>query len=348
MSRPTFIRGLAALGLAAGVCFALAAVPSAGRAEPEKGDKPAYRLSGPFTHENVTLFLIHGEDAVKGKTFLTLDEALEQKKVIVHETKEVNNLSVENVSENEEVFIQAGDIVKGGQQDRVLAFDLIVPPKSGKVPVASFCVEHGRWSVRGKEDAAAFASSKNALNSNELKLACRMAASQRLVWDRVAKSQDKLENKVGGSVKAPQSETSLELTLDHKKVVEAVDAYAKKLGGSIDGKDDVIGYVLAVNGKPHCADVYATSALFKKLWPKLLKAAAVEAVAEFQKDKKFPEVTADEIKAFLADTEKGKKTEKEVGKRFTQVQQEAEKSILFETCDREQKGAVLRRSYVAK
>jgi len=63
---------------------------------------------------------------------------MERKAVIVHETSEVNELSIENVSQTEEVLVQAGDIVKGGDQDRVLAVDLIMPARSGKVPIAAF------------------------------------------------------------------------------------------------------------------------------------------------------------------------------------------------------------------
>jgi hypothetical protein len=47
----------------------------------------SYRLSGPYTHKNLTIFLVHGKDQITGKTFLTLQEALAQKKVIVYETK---------------------------------------------------------------------------------------------------------------------------------------------------------------------------------------------------------------------------------------------------------------------
>src|SRR5438046_116 len=96
--------------------------------------KPDVTVSGPFTHANLTIFPIHGKDTVTGRKLLTLQEALEQKKVVVHETSTVNELSVENVADDAEVFIQSGDIVKGGRQDRLLATDLIVPPKSGKVP----------------------------------------------------------------------------------------------------------------------------------------------------------------------------------------------------------------------
>ena len=49
-----------------------------------------YRISGPYTHKNLTVFLVHGKDLLKGHSFLTLQEALAQKKVIVCETKDVN------------------------------------------------------------------------------------------------------------------------------------------------------------------------------------------------------------------------------------------------------------------
>jgi hypothetical protein len=343
-----FVRRLAAPLLVAGLALAIAAEPTRKAAPDRGGDKPAvsYRLSGPYTHDNLTLFFIHGDDQIKGKDILTLDEALKQKKVVVHETKNVNQLAIENVS-GDEVFVQAGDIVRGGQQDRTIAFDMIVPPKSGKVPLGAFCVEAGRWTPRGKEAAGRFGSAANCLASNGLKIAARKGASQREVWDNVSKTQMGLKKTIKAEVQAGESKSSLELTLEHKKVVEAVDAYVKKLQASPEHKKDVIGYAVVINGKVNNADVYASHGLFQKLWPKLLKASAVEAVAE-KTDKKFEPAKADAVQTFLADADKGKKSEKKVTERFQQVEKESAKNILFETCDREQKGVCLRRSYVAK
>ena len=70
---------------------------------------------------------------------------MKDKILIVKETGTVNQLTVENSSATETVFIQAGDIVKGGKQDRVLTVDMILPPKSGAIPISSFCVEQNRW-----------------------------------------------------------------------------------------------------------------------------------------------------------------------------------------------------------
>src|SRR5207245_4586206 len=127
--------------------------PSQQVAMPEKAAAPPshYKLSGPYSCENLTVYLIHGEDQLKGKNYLTLGEALQQKKVIVHETQQVQELAIENLSPTEEVFVLAGDIVRGGRQDRIVAYDMVVPAKSGKMPIASFCVERGRWTPRGSE-----------------------------------------------------------------------------------------------------------------------------------------------------------------------------------------------------
>src|SRR5215467_12522593 len=154
---------------------------SSGRQD-DKSSK--YRLSGPYTYQNLSIFLVHGNDLLPGKNFLTLQEALAQKKVRVYETKAVNELSIQNLS-NQDVYVQSGDIVRGGDQDRMISIDFIVPPKSGRMPIAAFCVESGRWSKRGNEESAGFSSSDNMVAMKELKLAAKVDNSQQAVWQNV-------------------------------------------------------------------------------------------------------------------------------------------------------------------
>src|SRR5215510_2245518 len=59
----------------------------------------AYRLSGPYSHQNLSIFLVHGNQSEPTKAFLTLQEALAQKKVVVYETRSVNELTIENLSD---------------------------------------------------------------------------------------------------------------------------------------------------------------------------------------------------------------------------------------------------------
>ena len=139
------------------VCgLVLAGCVTRGAESPSAGGD--YRLSGPYTHNNLTIYLVHGADTIRAGRLLTLQEAMDQKKVVVYETGSVNELAVENVSTDVEVFVQSGDIVKGGRQDRTIGTDFILPAKSGKTPIASYCVEHGRWSGRGGESSAQFSS----------------------------------------------------------------------------------------------------------------------------------------------------------------------------------------------
>lgn len=307
-----------------------------------------YKITGPYSHENLTIFLIHGKDTLTGKKFLTLQEAMQKKVVIVHETKDVNELAIENVSRDEEVYVQSGDIVKGGQQDRVLAVDLIVPPKSGRIPIAAFCVEQGRWRQRGQEAAGKFESSNESLATRDLKLAANKTKSQSEVWAKVSEAQEKLSNNVGATVNESVSVSSLQLSLENKKVLEVTDSYIKKLSGIINGKSDVIGFAFAINGKLNSSDVYGSNALFQKLWPKLLKASAVEALADLQKGAKFETVRADSVQEFFSAAEDGKPSESAVTNRVKMVTRETDDQIVFETRDQKQGEAVVHRSYVKK
>ena len=185
-----FFKNFAALAI---LSILLSAVASA---------QNAYRISAPYTYKNLTIFLIHGKDETSKKNIVTLQEALKMGIFKVYETSEVNELTVENISKTYDVFIQSGDIVKGGKQDRVLAISIIIPARSGRVSIEAFCVESGRWQQRQGEDAKQFSSSEERIVSKELKVAANAARSQQEVWNKVAEAQKKLSENIGASVAA--------------------------------------------------------------------------------------------------------------------------------------------------
>jgi len=329
-----------------GLFIARAQDSSTKRHDGKQPTSPNYRISGPYTHKNLSIFLVHGKDQLAGRSFLTLQEALAQKKVRVYETKDVNELAIRSLS-NEDIYVQAGDIVRGGDQDRMISIDFIVPPRSGRMPISAFCVESGRWSKRGEEQAGFFTSSDNAVATKELKLAAKVANSQQVVWEKVSAAQEKIGRNVGGSVNSPVSATSLELSVEDSKVKATTAAYIDALNGIVRNKTDVIGYAFAINGHVNSADVYASHALFAKLWPKLLKASAVEAIAELNQETK-PEPVAETVHAFLNDSEQPSAKSKEVTSRVRVVTREDDKNIFFETQDRDQKDAWVHRNYIRK
>jgi hypothetical protein len=307
-----------------------------------------YTLSDPYMHANLTVFLIHGRETMPDRTYLTLQEAVASSLAVVHETDNVSQLTVENLSSSDEVYIQSGDILKGGKQDRVIQEDMVLAPQSGRVPLASFCVEQGRWVRRGRESAAMFGDASVKLSGKDLKLANRYYKSQSGVWKNVKKTQGDLSRNLGTSVQSDVSASSFRLTLDNDRVQQAIAGYLNELLPVIENKEHVIGCAFAVNGKVSSADVYASGALFRKLWPTMLQAAAVEAVAELEQDNPSYSITPETMKAFLMDAEQGKAYKQPAAERIHVILHETDKYLLFDTCDRQQGNDVLHRSYLAK
>lgn len=319
----------------------------AGMAASAAAQRGNYTISAPYTHKNLSIFLIHGKDESKKGNILTLQEAMERELFRVYETSEVNELEVENLSKEFDVFIQSGDIVKGGKQDRILAVSIIIPARSGRVKIDSFCVEHGRWTKRGSEDSTKFTSSNDRIVTKELKIAANASRSQQEVWNKVSEAQASLGKNVGGSVTTGSSASSLQLSLEDKKVVANVDEYVKKLGNIVDGKSDVIGYAFAVNGQINSADIYVSHGLFKKLWPKMLKASATEAVAASRGIRLANPVKAEGVKGFLDDAEKGASTERSASAGARLVKREDKDNIMIDAVDEKTK-TIVHRSYVKK
>jgi hypothetical protein len=308
------------------------------------------RISGPYQSANLSVFLVHAEPGAgraEDGRYLTLAEALASGEAVVFETGDVNELEVQNTSKDRTLFIQAGDIVKGGRQDRVLSVDLILPPGAGKTPITAFCVEHGRWSARGTESAQAFASADKSLAGKELRLAAKSARSQQGVWDAVAKTQEKLAAALGVAVVEPSSPTSLQLTLENERVAKAVTESIAALSRLTEEHPDAIGYLYAVNGAISGGDIYASAALFKKQWPRLLEASATEAVAERLTEASGRTATADDAAAFLTEADSLKSTEEDLPAGVTLVSRDGDKAAAFETRSNASKGWI-HRSYIVK
>jgi hypothetical protein len=301
-------------------------LPAAAAAAPAPASGPVGRVSGPFTHDNLSIYLLHGQSQ-PGPVPLTLEEAIERKAVRVDETGDVNRLAIENLS-GEEVFVQSGDIVKGGQQDRVLAFSMILKPHSGSVDIGSFCVEAGRWTARGSEARSYFASSTRSAPSREMKMAVKTAtvqpaapepgagggyagyaslgiagsvdtSAQQEVWSKVSEAQQKLSANVGGEVANAASPSSLQLALENDKLKQKEADYLGALAPIGAGEGDVIGFAFAVNGRFNSADLYPSNSLFRKMWRKQLQAAVTEAIAEKREGDQGAAPSTDEIRSLI-------------------------------------------------
>jgi hypothetical protein len=291
-----------------------------------------YELSGPFTHENLSIYFVHSKEKyTSGQEYITLQEAIEKGLAKVVETGSVGNLTVINNAENVNIFIQSGDIVKGGKQDRTIKYDYIITPKQKEISLSSFCVEHGRWSKRGGEASDKFSSSSDRLAGRDLQMAAKYEGNQSRVWEEVGNAQKKLSRNVGRPVQSPQSESSLQLTLENKDLNEFVDEYIENLSPAVKNKKHVIGLVAAINGRVVMADIYESEQLFDKLRDKLLRAAAVEAAAECQKGKDFGIPSVHQAQEFLSDENACKERYEQVNSDTILRITETRNTVIFDT-----------------
>jgi len=237
---------------------------------------------------------------------------------------EVNKLVLVNNSARP-LLLLAGEIVTGGKQDRVIGKDRIVPPESDPVDLNVFCVEPGRWvassdrfgaseKMYGAYAATARPGSAPAPMAMMAQPSVRSKAmgdkNQQQVWDAV--NAQKQQMAVAMTVSAPAVAGEIGQTSSYAKVNEnsevkkRVDAIAKPIEQSYQSlihqlRDrNAVGVVVAVNGRVIWADVFASTDLLAKYWPKLVRSYASEAVVTRAKEL---EVTVAQAQAFLADVQ---------------------------------------------
>jgi hypothetical protein len=320
-----------------------------------------YTITGPYTHKNLSVFLVHGKDSFDGKDFMTLEEGLKNKQFVIYETGDVNELMVENKSRTEKVFIQAGDIIKGGRQDRVIQKDIILKPLSGKTDISVFCVESDRWVGRGQENSRVFGSSTAQLPSKDLKLAVNgkladsaghantyAAAPQEQVWNQVGVAQQKLSTTLGADVKSKQSESSLELTLENKNLQKLSKEYLDDINSQIKGNTDVVGYVFSINGEINSGDIYGNSALFSKLWHKLVQSCSTEAISDMNQGKNSKQLQPGDITKWLAGADKVKAHKKTIDGNNVALEEDSPAYFGYESYEADKPAMMIHKNIINK
>ena len=102
-----------------------------------------------------------------------------------------------------------------------------------------------------------------------------------------------------------------------------------------------------MNGAISGGDIYASTALFRKQWPRLLEASATEAVIERLAEANGKTATADDATAFLAETDSLKPAREDLPAGVTLVSRDGEKAAAFETRSSASEGWI-HRSYIVK
>jgi len=240
----------------------------------ELANPPFNRISGPYPAGDLSVYLVHGPDRCDAQQFNTLAEALSRKVVVVHETGSVGRLEIENLSNDKDLLVVAGEIVKGGRQDRTLGVDLVVP-RASRLPIPAFCVESQRWARRRGEDVASFSGSSSMLTKIAL-MEAKLGKSQSGVWSSVAETHGHLSGYLKDDVASPVSPSSYQLMMEHPRMKALVAEARERLSGLLDSHPDVVGFVFVTHGRISTADVFATRQMARSYFDKFLEAALVD------------------------------------------------------------------------
>jgi hypothetical protein len=268
---------------------------------------PGYSLLSPIRSGNLTVFPVVAGKSYDTSEFLTLDEGLRSGDVVVTESgqarglirhrigdssivhpthdAEVNRLVLVNNSKRP-LLLLAGEIVTGGKQDRVIGKDRIVPAESDPVDLSVFCVEPGRWvAANGRSDFSSGRSTGGVVASLAVRGSAMAAKNQQQVWDNVDKSKQAMETIVEAPAAAEvNATTSYARVMDNKEVQKKVDAISEPVQRNYESvirqlrDKNAVGVVVAVNGEIVWADIFASTQLLQKYWPKLARSYATEAV----------------------------------------------------------------------
>jgi len=251
-----------------------------------------------FTYKNLRLYPIKAKPILKEQTrsisrYVPLKQALETKKISITEKEgtnegaEVNTLYIQNNS-SDTVYLMAGEVVKGGKQDRVIGQDMILPPKSGKKKLSVYCVESGRWSSSSSSSSKEF-KSYYSVSGLSVRKAVEVDKDQSKVWEKVAEANSK--NKVNTSTNAY---TALSTAKDYQK---QESEYFQALYPRIQSMPDLVGFVIVSGNKVIGCEIFATEQLFKDAAANLLKSYIHEALT----NGKPVNITSSTVKKYMDD-----------------------------------------------
>ena len=257
---------------------------------------PNFKVLSPISHNNLTIFPVAASSTHDTSDFITLDEGVRSGEVVVTEAgqlgglirgphrriptstgPQVNSLVLVNNSKHPLILL-AGEIVTGGKQDRVVGKDRVIPAESDPVDLGVFCVEPGRWT----QESDHFSSMKSQMAQPSVRSKAMVAQDQRQVWDSVGIANGAVAGAITGGPISRQS--SYAKTFDDERVRKAIAEQAAPLEQSYSSlmkelrDQHAVGVVVGVGGRLIWADLFASTALLNKYWPKLVRSYAAEAL----------------------------------------------------------------------
>ncbi len=270
----------------------------------------SYQVLAPIRNGNLTILCVVAETSHDTSQFLTLDGGLRSGEVVVTEAgnvgplirprpghpvwdehrgggAQVNQLVLINNSKRP-LLLLAGEIVTGGKQDRIIGKDRLVSAESDPVDLNVFCVEPGRWVGASAKFGAPM---NGAIVQPSVRAKAMSDKDQQKVWNQVGQARTAMAETVtveaGALAAAPiQESSSYARAVDNQEVKKQLDTVAAPVQQQYQSvihqlRDrHAVGVVVAVNGQIIWADVFASTSLLEKYWPKLVRSYAAETFSQ--------------------------------------------------------------------
>jgi hypothetical protein len=211
-------------------------------------------------------------DPDEALAYQTLDEALAGQALEVTELSEggsVPTLKLVNRADGR-VFLMAGEQLIGAKQNRVLNTSLMVAGHA-ELPLPVSCVEQGRWRYQSRSFGSHGTSSHSRLRA---KMTQQVSASY-TDFDTPQANQGEVWREVSsklGSMGSHSGSMALEQAYaDHAPRIEADF-------GALTPPEGCRGVAFALHGRVVGADLFDQPATLAKLWPKLVRSYAIDAL----------------------------------------------------------------------
>jgi len=261
-----------------------------------------YQLLEPIKHGNLTIFPVVSSSSHDTHAFLTLDEGLRSGDVIVSEFGNVSPLvrprrrdGVRREQRGDGAQVNRLVLVNNSKKPLLLLAGEIVTGESDPIDLSVFCVEPGRWVATSDsynfKAPVGIGATMGAMVQPSVRSKAMADKDQHRVWDEVAQARSGMAEAVSVEAAGPPlpevAETSsYAKVLQNEQVQHKLESVAVPMQQEYQSvirqlrDKNAVGVVVAVNGEIIWADLFASTNLLEKYWPKLVRSYAAESMVQ--------------------------------------------------------------------
>lgn len=266
----------------------------------------ALKVGRKQSFKNLTIYPLLSNYAVTFD-YLTLDQALEQNTIEVHEINKdgsVPELKVINTS-SIMVLILDGEELVGAKQNRIVNTTILIPAEA-EIIIPVSCVEQGRWSY----NASNFSSKERIMSSNlrsmksqhvnySVREEGKFRSDQNAIWEELSQKARRHD----------AVSPSMAMGEIYEKEKPTIDEY-------IDGFKNIdlqVGAAFMINGEIAGMDCLGKPETFSVVFKKLIGSYALDAIDSFEEGKEY-KVLKSKLTSFIKNSTKAPvHTQKSVG-----------------------------------